>query len=93
MTSFAIDTIPVRFVRGDLDSQREAFLVMFRLVVGHAMAAGRHLLDIAENIGVSANRLGDWIAGRVRDREVEEMSSKCIAFAHQMGLELESAHD
>jgi hypothetical protein len=92
MTSSDHETVPVRFIAGDVDSKREAFLVMFRLVVGHAMATGRHLLEIADSIGVSAGRLGEWIAGRVRDPEVDDMSRKCIAFARQMGLALESAH-
>ena len=87
-----VDTIPVRFVPGDIESQREAYLMMFRLVVGHALAAGRRLRDIADTIGVSARRLAEWISGRVNDIEVEEMSRKCIAFARQMGLALESVH-
>jgi hypothetical protein len=87
-----MDTIPVRFVPGDLDSQRDAYLMMFRLVVGHALAAGRRLRDIAETVGVSARRLAEWIAGRVAAIEVEEMTRKCIAFARQMGLALESVH-
>jgi hypothetical protein len=86
------DTIPVRFVPGDIDSQREAYLMMLRLVVGHALATGRRLLDIADTIGVSARRLTEWIAGQVGDREVEDMSRRCVAFARHLGLTLESAH-
>jgi hypothetical protein len=82
--------IPVRFVAGDIDSKRDAFLVMFRLVIGNALATGRHLKDIAEDIDVSICKLADWIAGEVGDHEVEDMSRKCVAFAHGLGLDLEA---
>ena len=82
--------IPVRFLAGDIDSKRDAFLVMFRLVIGNAMASGRRLKDIATDIGVPIAKLADWIAGMVGDHEVESMSRKCISFAHGIGLDLEA---
>ena len=82
--------IPVRFEAGDIDSKRDAFLVMFRLVIGNALATGHHLKDIAEDIGISISKLADWIAGEVGDHEVEDMSRKCVAFAHGIGLDLEA---
>jgi hypothetical protein len=88
--STRVEAIPVRFVSGDLHSQREAFLMMFRLVIGHAQSSGEGLIDIAARIGVPVAKLGDWIAGKVRDFEVPEMSRRCIAFARALGLELRS---
>ena len=83
-------SIPVRFLAGDIDSKREAFLMMFRLVIGDVMATGRRLKDIADDIGMTIGKLADWIAGLVGDHEVDAMSRKCVAFAHDLGLVLEA---
>jgi hypothetical protein len=83
------DAIPVRFVAGDIDSKRDAFLLMFRLVIGNALATGHHLKDIADDIGISISKLADWIAGDVGDHEVDAMSCACLSFAHGLGLDLE----
>jgi len=82
--------IPVRFQTGDIDGKREAFLMMFRLIIGDAMAAGRRLKNIAEDIGVTIAKLSDWIAGVIGNHEVDDMSRKCITFAHGLGLDLEA---
>ena len=90
MIPFVERAIPVRFLAGDIDSKREAFLIMFRLVIGDAMATGRCLFDIARDIGVAIGTLADWIAGVVGDLEVDDMTRKCITFAHGLGLDLEA---
>ena len=90
MTSLPCEAIPVKFLAGDIDSKRDAFLLMFRLVIGNAMATGHHLKDIASDIGISIIQLADWISGVIDDDAVEEMSRQCVAFAHGLGLELEA---
>jgi hypothetical protein len=94
MTLFPIcrnpDLISVRFIAGDIASKRDAFLQMFRLVVGNSLAAGSPITDIARTLGMPAARLIDWIGGAIRPTEVDEMSGACIAFAHARGLALES---
>jgi hypothetical protein len=88
MSTLALDTVPVRFSAGDLASKRESYLMMFRLVVGHALAGGRPLREIAASMDVTHACLSGWIAGQVHDHEVEDMVGRCIAFAHDLGLEL-----
>ncbi len=85
------DLIDVNFIAGDLASKRDAFLRMFRLVIGNTMAAGIPIADIARSIGIPADRLVAWMDGKIHNSEVEEMSLVCIAFAHGKGLDLAAA--
>lgn len=82
--------VPVRFITGDNDSRRDAFLLMLRLVVGHALAHGFHLVDIARVLGAPVTRLADWITGAVPSDEIEDMIRKCTVLAHGMGLDLQA---
>jgi hypothetical protein len=84
------DRIPVRFGAGDRVGKSEVFMMMFRLVIGDALASGGRLKDIARAIGMPVARLSGWIAGRIHHHEIDEMSRKCIRFAHDRGLDLEA---
>jgi len=90
MTPLVECAIPVRFLARDIGSKRDAFLVMFRFVIGNAMAAGHRLEGVADDLGISIGKLADWIAGAVGDHEVETMTRKCIAFAHGIGMDPEA---